>query len=540
MEAHFATLWENIAAAQPDEAAVTIGGKSISWADWDQRSARLASAFAAAGLGPDSKIGLYLYNGIEYCETQFAAFKGRGVPINVNYRYLDDELHYLLANSDSEALVFHGSLGERVAKVMPRCPEVRLWLQVDDGGPLVEGARWYEEVVAAHDPMPRIPRSEDDVYMLYTGGTTGMPKGVMYDMGGMVRSFLATALPTLGVAVPEDIADIGRCVQEARAAGRASISIPACPMMHGTGGWVGTMMPHCAGAEVVCLEGRSFDAHELWRVAQARKATQLVIVGDAFAKPMITALHEAKQRGGPYDTSSVRLIISSGVMWSAEVKQALIDHGDFLLFDAMGSSEGTMGNQISGKGIPPATAKFNVAPTTKVFNEAGEEVKPGSGERGLVAAGGNVPIGYFKDETKSAATFKTIGGVRYSFPGDWATVEADGTLTLLGRGSQCINTAGEKVFPEEVEEAVKKHADVVDCLVVGVEDEKFGQRVTAVASVTPGSSVDEAAVREFVREHLAAYKVPKQVILVDHVQRAPNGKADYVWAKQVAAARPAG
>jgi fatty-acyl-CoA synthase len=282
----------------------------------------------------------------------------------------------------------------------------------------------------------------------------------------------------------------------------------------------------------VALKGRHFDAHELWQAAQDRGATQLVIVGDPFARPMITALDEAKERGEAYDTSSVGMIISSGAMWSAEVKQALIDRGEFILFDAMGSSEGSMGNQISGRGLPPATAKFAMAETTKVFTEAGELVKPGSGERGLVAAGGNVPLGYYKDETKSAATFKTIEGVRYSFPGDWATVEEDGTITLLGRGSQCINTAGEKVFPEEVEEAVKQHPEVIDCLVVGVADEKFGQRVTAVASVQPGSGVDEAAIRDFVRERLSAYKVPKQVLTVGHVQRAPNGKADYGWARE--------
>ena len=536
VEAHFATLWESIVDAQPDAAALTIGDATRSWSDWDDRSARLATAFGSAGLGPDSKVGLYLYNSIEYAEVQFAAFKSRGVPININYRYLDDELQYLLENSDSEVLVFHGSLGDRVERVMPRCPGVRLWIQVDDEGPLVPGARWYEDVVGGCEPAPRITRSEDDVYMLYTGGTTGMPKGVMYDMGGMTRSFVQTAFPALGLAPPDDLADVADLVTTARAEGKRNVSIPGCPMMHGTGGWIGMMMPHCAGAEVVCLENRSFDAHEFWQTAERRGATQLVIVGDAFAKPMLTALDEASAKDKPYDTSTVRLIISSGVMWSAEVKQALIDRGDYILFDAMGSSEGTMGNQISGKGLPPATARFSMADTTKVFTEAGEEVKPGSGERGMVAAGGNVPIGYFKDETKSAATFRTIDGVRYSFPGDWATVEADGTITLLGRGSQCINTAGEKVFPEEVEEAVKLHPEVIDCLVVGVADEKFGERVTAVASLSPGSTADEAAIRDFVRERLSAYKVPKQVLTVGHVQRAPNGKADYGWAREAVSA----
>jgi fatty-acyl-CoA synthase len=540
VEAHFATLWESIADVQPDAVAVSIGSHERSWADWDERAARLAASFGAAGLGPGSKVGLYLFNGIEYCEVQFGAFKARGVPININYRYLDDELHYLLENSDAEVLVFHGSLGDRVERVMARCPQVKLWLQVDDEGPLVPGAQWYEDVVGAHAPAPRITRSEDDLYMLYTGGTTGMPKGVMYNMGGMTDSFVRTTFPTLGLTPPSDLAEAAGLIAGATAEGKRNVSIPACPMMHGTGGWVGTMMPHCAGAEVACLEQRSFDAHELWQTAMRRKATQLVIVGDAFARPMLTALDEAKRRGEAYDTSSIRLIISSGVMWSAEVKQALIEYGDYLLFDAMGSSEGTMGNQISGKGLPPSTAKFAMAETTKVFNEAGEIVKPGSGERGMVAAGGNVPIGYYKDETKSAATFRVIDGVRYSFPGDWATVEADGTITLLGRGSQCINTAGEKVFPEEVEEAVKLHPDVIDCLVVGVPDEKFGERVTAVASVSPGASVGEDEIRDFVRERLSAYKVPKQVLTVAHVQRAPNGKADYVWARETVETANAG
>jgi len=285
----------------------------------------------------------------------------------------------------------------------------------------------------------------------------------------------------------------------------------------------------------VSLQGRSFDAHELWSASQQEKATQLVIVGDAFAKPMIRALAEASQDGRPYDTSSVRLIISSGVMWTQEVKEELLEWGEFALFDAMGSSEGTMGNQITSRGNVGKTAKFAMSDTTKVFTEDGKLVEPGSGVAGMVAAGGNVPIGYYKDEEKSRATFRTIDGVRYSFPGDWAVIEADGKLTLLGRGSNCINTAGEKVYPEEVEEALKRHPDIIDCLVVGVPDEKFGECVTAVASRVPESSVDEADLRAFTKTQLAAFKTPKRVFIVDHVQRAPNGKADYKWAKQYVA-----
>jgi fatty-acyl-CoA synthase len=532
MEMHFASLWESISDAIPDRTAIACGARRVSWREWDERSARLASAFAQAGLGPNAKIALYLYNGCEYTEAQFAAFKARQVPININYRYLDDELHYLIENSDSEAVVFHTSLSDRVARVMPRCPQVKLWVQVEDGGKPIEGAVEYETLIAGHDPAERISRSEDDLYMLYTGGTTGMPKGVMYNMGGMTQSFVSTAFPVLGFEVPSDFADVAPRVAEAWSMDRGVVSIPACPMMHGTGGWVGTMMPHSAGATVVALESRSLDAHELWSTAEREKATQLVIVGDAFAKPMLKALGEARDSGKGYDTSSVKLIISSGVMWTAEVKQQLLDWESFILYDAMGSSEGSMGVQITTRGNVGETAKFAMSPTTKVFTEDGRLVEAGSEETGMIAAGGNVPFGYYKDETKSAATFKTIDGVRYSFPGDWARIEADGSLILLGRGSQCINSGGEKIYPEEVEEAVKLHDDVVDCLVVGIPDEKFGERIVAVASHVPDSDVNEDTLRQFTRSKLSAFKVPKQVLLVDAVRRAPNGKADYKWAKQ--------
>ena len=532
MEMHFATIWESIADTIGSNTAIACGDRRLSWQQWDDRSARLASAFAAAGLSRESKVGLYLYNGCEYPEVQFGAFKARQIPVNINYRYLDDELQYLLDDSDSEILVFHTSLSERVARIMDRCPQVKLWIQVDDGGDKIEGAVDYEDVVAGHDPAARITRSEDDVYMLYTGGTTGMPKGVMYHTGGITQSFITSSFPLLGLGMPSAAQEVAPLVQTVWEQGSGIIAIPGCPMMHGTGLWVGLMMPHLAGGTVVALEGRSLDSHELWSTAQREKATQLVIVGDAFAKPMLRALEEAKEKGDPYDTSSVRLIVSSGVMWTAEVKRELLEWDEFLLIDAMGSSEGTMGTQITTRGNIGQTAKFTMSPTTKVFTEDDRLVDPGSGEAGMVAAGGNVPIGYYKDAAKSEATFRIIDGVRYSFPGDWATVEEDGTLTLLGRGSQCINSAGEKIYPEEVEEAVKLHDAVIDCLVVGVPDERFGERVTAVASLVAGQSPSGEDIRTFTRQKLSAFKVPKQVYLVDQVERAPNGKADYQWAKQ--------
>jgi fatty-acyl-CoA synthase len=478
---------------------------------------------------------MYLYNGMEYLECQYGGFKIRGVPVNVNYRYLDEELWYLLDNSDAEALVFHSSLGDRVARVIDRCPKLKLLIEVDDGDTVrVPGAVGYESVVATHDPMPRIERAESDVYMLYTGGTTGMPKGVMYDIGGMTRGFVDGGFPLVGLTPPKDAAEIGPMVRSAHEAGNVLVSIPGCPLMHGTGVWLGAFIPQLAGATVVTLEARSFDAHEMFSVAQRERATTLVIVGDSFARPMIRALDDGGP-DGPYDTSSLKMLISSGVMFTAELKDALLDRiPQIVIVDAMGSTEGSMGMSISMKGMPAGTAKFQKMPDTKVFTEDGREVEPGSDEVGMVAAGGSVPLGYYKDPEKSDRTFRTINGVRYSFPGDMAKVAADGSLILLGRGSQVINSGGEKIFPEEVEEAVKRVDGVADCLVVGLPDEKFGQAVTAVAALASAGAVDEATVIASVKRELASYKAPKRVVFVAQVPRAPNGKADYKTARQLA------
>lgn len=534
MEMHFATVWESITDVIGDETAIVHGDTRRTWSEFDERAARVAAALVAAGLQPDSKVALYLYNGNEYLEAQYGAFKMRGVAINVNYRYLDEELWYLLDNSDAEAIVFHASLGDRVARVVGRLPKLKLMIEVADDGPAgqVPGSVAFDHLVAGNEPMARIQRAEDDIYMLYTGGTTGMPKGVMYAMGGMTAGFIETAFPLLGVVPPTEAAGVAPIVRDAVAAGNRIVSIPCAPLMHGTGVWLGAFMPQLAGGTVVTLTNRSLDADELLRTIQTEQVTNITIVGDAFAKPIIRAIDAANEAGTPYDTSSLKLIISSGVMWTAEVKDELLERiQQVMLIDAMGSTEGSMGLSVSMRGLPAATAKFNQMPTTKVFTEDGRAVDPGSDEVGLVAAGGNVPLGYFKDAEKSARTFKVIDGVRYSFPGDLATVNADGSLNLLGRGSQVINSGGEKVFPEEVEEAVKRVDGVRDCLVVGVEDERFGQAVTAVVSREDGSAVDEATIIADVKGQLAGYKAPKRVVFVAQVPRGPNGKADYTSAK---------
>ena len=538
MEMHFATVWESIADAIPDHPAVTHGDVTRTWAAYDERAARVASALDAAGLQPDSKTALYMYNCNEYMEAQYGTFKTRGVSINVNYRYLDDELWYLLDNSDAEALFFHSSLGDRVARVIDRLPNLKLIVEVDDGDAgQVPGAVAYENVIAEHAPMSRIERGEDDVYMLYTGGTTGMPKGVMYATGGIAAGLVGTGYPLMGAEPTDDAAALVPLVRAAADDERLLVTIPCAPLMHGTGLWGGCFATHLAGGHVVTLTKRSLDAHEVLDIVERHRVQGLVIVGDSFSKPIIRAIDEGKPGGGAYDTSSLRTFVSSGVMWTQEVKEQLLDRIEqAMLLDAMASTEGSMGTQISMKGMTADTARFQQAPTTKVFTDDDREVAPGSDEVGMVAAGGNVPLGYYKDPEKSARTFRVIDGVRYSFPGDFAKVAEDGSLILLGRGSQVINTGGEKVFPEEVEEAVKRVDGVLDCLVVGVDDEKFGQAVTAVVSTADGAEADADTIIASVKHDLAGYKSPKSVVFVDKVPRAPNGKADYRTARDHATA----
>jgi fatty-acyl-CoA synthase len=532
---NLATVWESVCDALPERVALVQGERRHTWREFDDRAARLAQVLVEAGLGPDSKVASYLYNGNEYLEGLFATFKMRGVPVNVNYRYLEDELVYLLDNSDAEAVLFHATLGERVANVRDRASKVKVWIEVDDGGPHQDFALRFEDVVAGADPMPRIERSGDDLYFLYTGGTTGMPKGVMWRCEDLWGSLAEATFALAGHAVPERADAVGSTAKAIVDGGRDGAHLPASPLMHGTGAFT-TFQSLFAGARIVTLVGRHFDPHELWQTVQRERVTQMAIVGDAFAKPMLRALEEAEERGEPYDISSLQLVISSGVMWSAEVKRGLMARGSFLCYDSLGSSEGVgFANSIAAPGMEQETAKFTIGAAARVFKDDGEEVVPGSGEVGLLAVGGHIPLGYYKDESKSAATFRVIGGERWSIPGDFARVEADGTITLLGRGSVVINSGGEKIYPEEVEEAVKRHPAVADCLVVGVPDERFGEAVTAVVELKPGAEATADEIGASL-DALSRFKHPRHFVFVPQVLRAPNGKADYKWAKQTATA----
>jgi fatty-acyl-CoA synthase len=537
LEAQYASVWEKNSDVIPDKIALICGDNEVSWREYDQRAAKLATLLTNAGLGDDSKVGLYLHNSNEYLESQYSVFKIKGVPINVNYRYKEEELIYLLENSDSEAIFYQSCYAEQIASIKDKLPKVKLYIQVDDKtNETLDFAQDYESAISECQPMERQERSEDNIYMLYTGGTTGMPKGVMYQHGGHLKGMLNTAGAWGLIPVQEkiDVDSVALEVKKLADEGRLPISIPACPLMHGTGMWLGAIIPHLVGGTVVTLPNLGFDPDGLLKEVEKRKANNIVIVGDAFAKPIMDALDKAESEGSPYNLESINTVISSGVMWSSEVKQGLLKHHDMVLVDAMGSTEGGMGSSRASRDNPAETAKFVLNPGVIVITDEGELVEPGSDKTGKIGTSGLVPLGYFKDEKKSAETFKEFQGVRYSFPGDYAKVEADGTITLLGRGSNCINTAGEKVYPEEVEEAIKRNDDIFDCLVVGLQDDRFGQKVVALASFQEGREIQEQDLIAFTREHLAGYKLPKQVLFVDEVMRAPNGKANYKWAKETA------
>jgi len=527
----FADLWEVNADELPDAPALVQGEVRRTWAELDSRADGVAAWLLGLGVAEQDKVAQYLYNCPEYLESMFAAYKAGLVPVNTNYRYADDELLYLWDNADAVAVVFHGTFAPRIEKLRDRLPKVKGWLWVDDGsGACPAWATPYEEAAAASVERQRAPwgRDGDHLYMLYTGGTTGMPKGVMWRQDDLIM-LLASQL---GAGFPE-----GPDYEAVRAMRTApgAIALPACPLMHGTGALISMVTLSQAGC-VVLLTERNYDPVELLDTVQREKANLVVIVGDAFAKPMLRALDADPDH---WDLSSVFAMTSSGVMWSEETKQGLLGHHPtMMLMDGFSSSEALgMGSSVSGGGSTAETATFQLGPNARVITEAGTFVEPGSGEIGMVGVGGRVPLGYYKDEEKSARTFKVIDGVRYSIPGDFATVEADGTIRLLGRGSVCINTGGEKVFPEEVEEALKTHPAVRDAVVVGVPDEKWGEAITAMVELAPGDTPDEGALIAHVKQRIAAFKAPKHVLLVDTVGRAPNGKVDYKRCRAAAADR---
>ena len=542
MEAHHATVFEAIAEAIPEAPALAQGDRVRTWSEMDTRAARLAAALTDAGLTTQSTVAIDLYNCNEWMESYFAVLKARLVPVSINYRYLDDELAYLFDNCDAEALIFHASLGERVIRVAQRLPRIKVLVQVDDvgGAEVPPGVLDYEQIATTYEPAPRIARSPDDIVMWYSGGTTGLPKGVVIPIGRSVEFSTSRdgRLRTLGLygsdpeSIPDDLVEGAR--QLWREGGRP-VAIPAAPLMHSTAmSYAGAAIFHCGGM-VVTLENHSFDPHQLFEAVEGHRVTTITIVGDAFAKPMTRALEERAEAGRPYDGSSIRTIYSAGVVWSAGVKDRLFRYlPGVLLVDNCGSSEGAWyGTSVLRKGDPTSSASFTPAPGVLLLDEHGNPMPPGTGKPGLLASTTTM-AGYHKDPEKTAQTFRFIGDVWYTVPGDYGIFNDDGTVTLLGRGTSVINTGGEKVYPEEVDDVIKTIEDVDDCLVVGTPDERFGQAVTAVVQTRAGATTGEQEVIDWVRARLAHYKAPRRVVFVEKVPRLPNGKPDYPATRKLA------
>ena len=532
---NLADIYEAVAARVPDRPCQIQGERVITWGELDRRANALAADLLAVGLTQQSKVAQFLYNCTEYLESMVAAFKVSAVPVNTNFRYGPEEILYLFDNADAEAVVFHASFTELLDGIRDRLPKVRRWYVVaDEAG---DGPAWatpYESVVAAGADRPNAPwpRSGDDLLLLYTGGTTGMPKGVMWRQDDLVNVLGAGGNAVLGLPGAASVAELAERIDPA---GPQNIMIVACPLMHGTGQFSAINVMLTGGA-VASLPNRRFDVGELFSEVQRLHATVIIIVGQAFAGPMLAHLDA---NPGAYDLSSVALITSSGVMWSHDNKAGLIRHmPQVILFDSYGSSEAVgLGGSVSAAGAAEETARFALGPNCAVFTDDGRRVEAGSGERGMVGIGGFIPLGYYKDEAKSAQTFRVIEGRRWSIPGDFAEVNADGSLHLLGRGSVCINTGGEKVFPEEVEEALKTHPSVHDVVAVGLPDERFGEVICAVVEPAGGATPDLAELSEHVKSSLAAYKAPRRLVLVDSINRAANGKVDYKRLKEVAVAK---
>lgn len=513
----FADVWETIAATVPDRIALSHGTHRVTWCDFDARANAIAATFLNAGLKHQDKVALYLHNAPAYMENVFAALKARLVPVNTNYRYTGDELVQLWTDADTVAVVFHGAFAAQADAVRARCPAVKVWLFVDDGE--VECPDWaipYETAARSSAALPAAARnrSGDDQILIYTGGTTGLPRGVMWRQHDMFMASNTTSDPEIA-----DLDHVRRRLDDAV----PPVGLPAAPLMHGTGFiFAATILNR--GGTVVTLPGKSFDVVPLLDTMARDGVSDICIVGDAFCRPIVDALD---LEPGRWKLSHLRVVSSSGMAWSASVKERLLVHApEALLIDFLNSSEASgMGRSLTSKRAAGGS-RFQLGKNACVIDENGRPLAMGSGVAGRLAVRGFLPLGYYKDAAKSAATFPVIDGVRYSIPGDLATVEDDGTITLLGRGSTCINTGGEKVFPEEVEEAIKSHAGVADALVVGVPHVRFGQMVAAAVEWAGGTVADEPALLDHLRLTLAGHKIPRAVMRVGSLDRGPNGKAD--------------
>ncbi|MBW2267357.1 MAG: acyl-CoA synthetase [Deltaproteobacteria bacterium] len=544
MEFHFPQVFEAIAAAIPDREAVVFRERRLSYAQLRDRSRQLAQVLLRHGLGDvgersglaghesgQAHLALYLHNGNEYLESMLGAFMGRLAPLNVNYRYVDEELLYLFQNSRAKVLVYHAEFAPRVAALRERLPELELLIQVDDDSdnPLLPGALAYEDALAAEAAeLPDVAHSPDDLYILYTGGTTGMPKGVLWRSADIYMAAMGGRRADGHLAASlEDVA-------ENAAGGLAIKALVGPPLMHGAAQWGAFINLGMGSTLLFTNEVKRFDAAQALDLIEREKALSLTIVGDAFAQPLLDEL-----RKGGRDLSSLFVIASGGAPLSEKSKAAMIELLPHItVMDGLGSSEtGVQASNPSNKDTGVSSGRFQPAPGACVVSEDMTRVlPPGDQEMGWLAQQGRVPLGYLGDAEKTAKTFPVIDGVRYSVPGDRAHYKDDGVIEVLGRDSVTISSGGEKIFAEEVETAVKQHPDVYDAVVAGRPSERWGHEVVAVVQLREGATATEGDLIAEAGKHVARYKLPKAVIFRDRIQRSPSGKADYRWAKEQATA----
>jgi len=534
---NIADLAEHAIDAVPDRVALISGDEKLTYAQLEEKANRLAHYLIDQGVQKDDKVGLYCRNRIEIVIAMLGIIKAGAILVNVNYRYVEGELRYLFENSDMVALVHERQYSDRVANVLPDTPNVKTILVVEDGSDVPDndyerygGVEFYSAIAQGSPERDFGERSADAIYLLYTGGTTGFPKGVMWRHEDIYRVLFGGTDFATGEFV-KDEHDLAR----AAAANPPMIRYPIPPMIHGATQSAMWMSIFSGQTTVLAPE---FNADEVWRTIHDHNVNLLFFTGDAMARPLLDAL----TKDNDYDLSSLFLLASTAALFSPSIKEKLLELlPNRVITDSIGSSEtGFGGTSIVTAGAPHSGGpRVTIDHRTVVLDEDGNEVQPGSGVRGFIAKKGNIPVGYYKDEKKTAETFRVIKGVRYAIPGDWAVVEEDGSVTMLGRGSVSINSGGEKIYPEEVEAALKGHPDVFDALVVGVPDPRYGQHVAAVVQARPGCRPSLAELDSFVRSEIAGYKVPRSLWLVDEVKRSPAGKPDYRWAKEQTEARAA-
>lgn len=526
MAFNIADLFEHAVDAVPSRTAVVANGERRSYQELEDRANQLAHYLARHNVGAGSHVGIYARNRVEFVESMLGLFKLRAVPVNVNYHYVEDELAYVFENADLVGLVHERRYSPLVERVLSRTPDIKDVLvladQSDETPSHGRGVPYEEALASSGTDRSFEPRSDDDVYILYTGGTTGMPKGVMWRHEDVFRTLGGGIDFRTGERVPTDVTLANRAMES-----EPVVSFPLAPLMHGAAQW-GTLSSLFRGNKVVLID--KFEPHKVWSVVEREQVNRMTITGDAMARPLVEALQE-----GHYEVSWLRAISSTAAVFSPSVKAQFLELlPDVVVTDSVGASEtGFSGMSVVGEGgRSRGGPTVEMGPDTIVIDENGRPIEPGSGKIGWMARGGNIPLGYYKDPKKTAETFTDIDGKRYAIPGDFARVEADGRMTLLGRGSTSINTGGEKVFPEEVEGALKSHPDVFDCLVVGIPDARWGEKITALVQSRTGGGPSLEELQRHSRGKIAGYKVPRELIVLDELKRHPSGKPDYAWARE--------